>query len=57
MSQLFQITKLKLTQVFNINKFDLQELTILFGVCLIHKIHLTFMLLVPVCRTSVASWH
>jgi len=43
--------------VYNINKFDLQELTILFGGCLIHKIHLTFIMLVPVCRQSFASWH
>ena len=57
MSQMFQITKLKLIQVYNIYKFDLQELKILFGGCLIHKIHLTFIMLVPVCRQSVASWH
>jgi len=49
--------KLKLTQAYNINKFDLHELTILFGGCLIHKIHSTFIILVPVCRQSVASWH
>ena len=53
----FQIAKLKLPQVYNINKFDLQELKILFGSCLIHKIHLTFIMLVPVCRQSFASWN
>ena len=57
MSQMFQITKLKLIQVYNIYKFDLQELKILFGGFLIHKIHSTFIILVPVCRQSVASWH
>jgi len=35
----------------------LQEFGSLLGECLIHKIHLTFIMLVPVCRQSFASWH